>query len=676
MKRILLLSFFTIVNLLNTISSFAGKHALIIAIGKYPTERTGWPAISSNKDVGYIKNALLKQDFQAADIHLLEDEKATVKGISDALEQMIANAKPGDVALIHISSHGEQVQDDNEDETDGLDECIVTYNAVAPSKAKRDNISFEKIQGDYFRDDLFGDYINRLREKLGKNGDVIVLIDACHSGTATRGFAKVRGGEPALVDKDFNEKNHSKPKLDNSVFKDKTKTTGGNEDNMATYIVFSAARAEELNYESLGDDQEWMGSLTYAWCKAFENLDNGITYRGLFGKIQGVMSFKAPRQRPVMEGTGMDRQLFGGKIEAQKAYVEIDRFLDGRQIQIKSGRLNGLTNGSKVQLFAAGTLDPAKASPLAEGTISKITNFNAVADLDKKIDRAKGDAMPWVFVTEINYEQPVIVKLASQDQPARGYATGFSANEAAAIKNSLKDLPRVKIDGTEKADIILVKGNNKDSLITAGDSRLFKTVNASNKEDLKNALNGYAQYKFLKNLSIDDPDINVDVVLVPVVNGVADTNAIENKKVNGVYEYAAGDQFVLWVKNKSDFPVYVNVLDIQPDGIVNKILPNTHPGGTMKPIYPSDLKIKDNHAVLFKDYVIKVGPPYGSEVFKVFLSREEINMENLSNSRGSFSALEDIVRSSGDMATRGTDVVNVSEADGATQDVVFIIKQK
>ena len=234
------------------------KHALIIAIGNYPTEKTGWSQISSNRDVVFIKNALTNQNFDPTNISILEDQNATMKGISSALEKLIAGANKGDVALIHISSHGEQVQDDNGDETDGLDEAIVTYDAIAPSKASRDKIPFSKAQADYLRDDLFGDYINRLREKLGPKGDVIVLIDACHSGTGTRGFAKVRGGEPALIGNDFN----SKPSTtkDNGVFKEKS----GGEDQLATYIVFSAARAEELNYESLGDDQEWMGSLTYA----------------------------------------------------------------------------------------------------------------------------------------------------------------------------------------------------------------------------------------------------------------------------------------------------------------------------------------------------------------------------------------------------------------------------
>lgn len=646
------------------------KHALIIAIGNYPTEKTGWSQISSNRDVVFIKNALTNQNFDPTNISILEDQNATMKGISSALEKLIAGANKGDVALIHISSHGEQVQDDNGDETDGLDEAIVTYDAIAPSKASRDKIPFSKAQADYLRDDLFGDYINRLREKLGPKGDVIVLIDACHSGTGTRGFAKVRGGEPALIGNDFN----SKPSTtkDNGVFKEKS----GGEDQLATYIVFSAARAEELNYESLGDDQEWMGSLTYAVSKSLQNVEKGITYRGLFSKIQGVMSLKAPKQSPVMEGTGMDRQLFAGKVETQKPYTEIERFLDDKQIQIKAGRLSGLTNDSKVKLYPSGTINPEIATPIAEGTITNTTNFNAIADLNKSIERKKGDALPWVFVTEINYDDPVLVKIVSKTQPTRGFSSGFANNEVEAIKASVKNLPRIKIDQSEKTDLVLTKGVNEDSIITASDRRLFTTVKASNAAELNKALNGYAQYKFLKDLKIEDPNINVEVVLVPVINGNADVSKIESKKVNGVYEFAKGDQFVLLVNNKSDFPVYVNVLDIQPDGVVNKILPNTRPRGNMKPIYPSDLKIKENSSVLFKDYVIKVGPPYGNEVFKVFLSKEEINMENLSNTRGSFSALEDMVKNSSDIATRGADVLNVSEADGATADVTFIIKEK
>ena len=40
---------------------------------------------------------------------------------------------------------------------------------------------------DHFADDQMKFYLDQVRLKVGGEGQVIVVIDACHSGTATRG---------------------------------------------------------------------------------------------------------------------------------------------------------------------------------------------------------------------------------------------------------------------------------------------------------------------------------------------------------------------------------------------------------------------------------------------------------------------------------------------------------
>ena len=109
-------------------SSAQTKHALIFAIGNYDH----WPKISSLHDVSFIDTLLTRQDFK--DIRIITDQDASMSGICNALNDLINKVNPGDVVVIHFSSHGEQVQDDdrNRDETDGLDESIVTYDAKLP----------------------------------------------------------------------------------------------------------------------------------------------------------------------------------------------------------------------------------------------------------------------------------------------------------------------------------------------------------------------------------------------------------------------------------------------------------------------------------------------------------------------------------------------------------------
>src|SRR6202012_2511239 len=140
------------------------KHALIFAIGNYPKD-SGWPQISSLNDARIVDSALKRQGF--SDIKIIKDAGASVQGISDALTQLESRCKPGDVVFIHFSSHGEQVEDATRHKADGLEECIVSWDAKLPERGKQLNEDELKkyVQG-YYREDVFGAYVNKLRKKL------------------------------------------------------------------------------------------------------------------------------------------------------------------------------------------------------------------------------------------------------------------------------------------------------------------------------------------------------------------------------------------------------------------------------------------------------------------------------------------------------------------------------
>lgn len=156
------------------------------------------------------------------------------------MNRLIEKAQPGDVVVIYFSSHGEQIEDDNQDEVDGLDECIVPFDATFSS----DKSEYKKYAPAYFRDDYLGEKITRLRNKLTRKGDVLVGIDACHSGSGVRGVLKVRGNKAPMVSNSF-EQGRARITDTSGVFSDKN-STRLNAD-AATYVVISAAQAQELS---------------------------------------------------------------------------------------------------------------------------------------------------------------------------------------------------------------------------------------------------------------------------------------------------------------------------------------------------------------------------------------------------------------------------------------------
>jgi len=163
---IILLSF-----LFQTAFAQQNKKALIIAIGDYPKE-TDWPTISSVKDVALISNALVKQGFGTIDS--IKNEQATKAGIIKALENLAQKANPGDIVVVHISAHGQQIDDNNGDEMDGYDEAIVAYGAPMYTD---DGYHGEN----HLRDEELGELLDNIRVKIGSSGDVLVFIDACQS---------------------------------------------------------------------------------------------------------------------------------------------------------------------------------------------------------------------------------------------------------------------------------------------------------------------------------------------------------------------------------------------------------------------------------------------------------------------------------------------------------------
>ena len=122
-----------------------------------------------------------------------------------------------------------------------------------------------------------GENIRQLRNTLGKDGQLLFILDSCHSGAATRG-ALAGGGKGALVP----------PNWDNTI----TEATGSDmventtlNDDSAPFVMISGAGSRELNYEYQGK-----GSLSYAFAKAMSSLGTDFTYRQLFNKIASEMA--------------------------------------------------------------------------------------------------------------------------------------------------------------------------------------------------------------------------------------------------------------------------------------------------------------------------------------------------------------------------------------------------
>ncbi len=646
------------------------KRALIIAIGDYP-DSLGWGTISSANDVALIERALEEQGFEERNIIIITDRQATKQGIVNAMNTFIRESGKGDIAVIHYSGHGQQISDDNGDEIDKLDETIVCWDAPAYYK--------KGYTGDqHLRDDEFGEMISALRQKVGADGQVLVFMDSCHSGTGTRGekpAVKVRGGTDPLIIPEFESVvPGSGDEMEKGFgMSEAPLQTRGSGNVMAPMVLFAGASFNELNYETMDDDGHGVGSLSYSIAKVFAEMEEGMTYRSLFNKIHSKMSTVAPRQTPMLEGD-IDYEIFNGAVVKQEGYFTIDRVLNETEIRINGGSIMNLTEGDVLGLYPSGTASAAGIEPVLKGVVSSTEGYASIVQFDKPhgIDNPLDY---WIFLKEQNFENR---KIGIRINPFK------NKNLEKSIYEELTGLSLLKSAG-DNPDLIIEESGKEILVKTAAEDLIFEAV-ASSAPDCSDkcvsAVKRYAQARFIKELNLDDQDYRVEIRLIPVKaksegGKIRVTDTLDFSiytKDDPVPTFTEKDQFLIEVINTGNRSAFFNIIDIQPDGYINPVVPE--PGKDGK-----EYQIKKGQTYIIPDVLLDgFYEPYGTEVFKVFASKDPINLSPIINTkgvgtRGSASPLEAILQDTY-QNTRGPKVKVSSmpaESSGSTYEYIFRI---
>lgn len=157
----------------------AENRALIVGIGDYDTEKTGWLRLHGDRDVDLLSECLIRRGFSPQNIVTLKNEEATKTAILNALKVLASQTKPGDCVIFHFSGHGQQVTDLHGDEKNGYDEAIIPYDAFRTPRYELNGRPY-KGENHIIDDELFP-LFNEIKRKAGQNGYFLVLNDACYS---------------------------------------------------------------------------------------------------------------------------------------------------------------------------------------------------------------------------------------------------------------------------------------------------------------------------------------------------------------------------------------------------------------------------------------------------------------------------------------------------------------
>ena len=434
------------------------------------------------------------------------------------------------------------------------------------------------------------------------------------------------------------------------VFKENTRTKL-NLSNASSYVVLSGAQAQELNFECLDDQNRAVGSLSYAFSKAISNLSGKITYRTLFAQIEDVMREKAPKQKPVLEGDGIDRELFGGKYVKQEPYITLNGALStSKIIALNGGTVSGCTPGSTVALYPAGTADPSAATPLAKGTITDATNFTSKVKLETENAELLKKGV-WAFVTETVYGNGKI-KI--------GLDSIKTTDSYVKLQEGLKDFQLAEISAAPEVYVGRSETGSGWALRYANSGAVFvDEIDIDDAKAFKDLLKKYDRFRYLQNLKFTEKGLTARVELVFLDDkGNIDTAKMRKRTKFGRLEIQKDDEIYVKVVNTGIKKFYVNIVDIQPDGKINPVIPNknlTDLNNNPAPIRWEDCAVNRGDSLFLKNLAISIQPPYGNEVFKVFLSSDPLDLEDIltdnndktsRNSRGVLNNLAKIFKES------------------------------
>ncbi|MEP7195697.1 MAG: caspase family protein [Saprospiraceae bacterium] len=607
--------------LINSSSDLLGqakvsKKALLIGVGTYPASG-GWATLNSKNDLVLIKEALLSQGFIDENIITISDSFATKKNILEVINnKLIKEAKKGDIIYFHFSGHGQQKQDLDGDEIDGYDECIVPYDS--PKKFNPGVYEGEKL----ISDDELNKVLLTLRKQLTSTGQLIVALDACHSGTGTRGGGTARGTSEPMASSDYIQKNLKQKlvKENNQV----SESASLKNANLASMIAFFGSSQNQVNYEMTNDQGVQYGSLSYALSKNLIISKKAESYRGLFDKIKIEMANIAPLQQPQAEGD-LDTEILNGKALGSANYYKVISGSQDAQIVINAGFLQGVNTGSVVGFFLRETRDFENSKPIVIGTVKRANAASSEITIDTAID-FKILAESWVYIIEKSMgDIKVEIDLKIKD-----------ATVSEKVKAKLLSYPFIKEDSKNAKLFIydkeLSSGQNYLFLSTLNnfilDSSLIETMTTGSLIKLTKLITNYLRGQFLRKLEITSEDINLSFEIIPVGSGNLDPDNLVPLKADasGLKSLKMGDQFQLYIINDGMKPAYFNVIDIQPDNTFSFLLP-------CQELTVEELRIAPGQKKLMTK-IFGILPPKGNEVFKLIASSKPLDLISAYGTRG------------------------------------------
>lgn len=280
----------------------------------------------------------------------LTDDCATREAILAALNDLITRSGRGDTLLFFYAGHGSRLTDDSEfDQASGSFDTILPTDARDPDDPGRGDILDRELRG----------IIDRATSQ-GVN--VVTVFDSCHSATAVRGDRKT-GKKKKTPPPDLGEARFARGLAVPTVVRTSPAIPAGPGGGYRVHLGASrdSQQAREAPQMRGGTDRQ--GLFTSALIDAIAANPGAAFGDFMVAASERVNTYTEGRQTP--QGEGALNATFGG---ADRPVPLFEAMLDAKgKPELASGRLSGVTPGSKFALFRSYTdALSGTAKPLAE----------------------------------------------------------------------------------------------------------------------------------------------------------------------------------------------------------------------------------------------------------------------------------------------------------------------
>lgn len=458
------------------LSADAKTSALLVGVADYDEASGIHDLLGPRNDVSILWRALKARGTDPADITVLTDglpkgeNFPVAKGLAHSadilneLDRLAETAQKGDTVLFYYSGHGTTQPDnpaepEDEPEADGMDQVLLPSDV-----GKYDPIKMTLKNA--IIDDVLGRKIAAIR---AKGAFVWAVIDACHSGTVTRGDTITRSVNPAdlgIPDKPLVPVQASRGGTREGTMR---ATARPGEGGLAGfYAVESYDEAIErpfpgYNLPMVGDEKaQRMGVFTFLLHRALTR-NSAQTFRDLAQEIVAELNTDATGGKvppPVFDGD-LDAPVPGS--DASRLPNAVNGIYKDGTLTFPVGILQGFDVGATLALYA-----PGKAETVIGH--AEVTEATAVTASAGNIEWAEGIAAPDLPTLAAVVETPAInFRFVVSPPPPADFAT---AEEAGVVGTAIADSFK---DGAQTIGIELGEPGNPDAdvLLRVKNDRLW-----------------------------------------------------------------------------------------------------------------------------------------------------------------------------------------------------------